>query len=167
MKHALIVALILGSAQMAMGADAPEYELVCRSKAKEVAAETYRGCVVDARTTQIDQLKKDYQEHLRVMKEVYERQLKQLSGVKSSKAAPADQTSANSTLPKKAATKKAIAATSSKLLPKKTVKADSAIEEMNVEVKPSARVNSDDSSLDIPEPTPVEVVPMSEDASAI
>lgn len=162
MKQTLIVALILGVTRMAVGAtEAPEYELICRSKAKEIAAETYRGCVVDARTTQIDQLRKDYQDRLRSMKQDYERQLKQLGSGKSAKASET-----SNALPKKSANKVATV-TTGKMSPKKVMKASDAVEEMNVELKPTARVNSDDSSLDIPEPTPVENVPTSEEGSPI
>jgi hypothetical protein len=63
-------------------------ELTCRAKAKEVAAETYSNCVTEARNTQIDQIRKDYQKQLTDLKAKYDRELKKIGG-KSLTNAPA------------------------------------------------------------------------------
>jgi hypothetical protein len=55
-------------------------ELSCRAKAKEVAAQTYSSCVTDARNTQIDQIRKDYQKQLTDLKAKYDRELKKIGG---------------------------------------------------------------------------------------
>jgi len=64
------------------------FELTCRSKAKEIAAQTYSGCVTDARNTQIEQIRKDYQKQLTDLKAKYDRELKKVGG-KSTNGAPA------------------------------------------------------------------------------
>lgn len=63
-------------------------ELTCRAKAKEIAAQTYSGCVTDARNTQIEQIRKDYQKQLADLKVKYDRELKKIGG-KGLNAAPA------------------------------------------------------------------------------
>jgi len=55
-------------------------ELSCRAKAKEIAAQTYSSCVTDARNTQIDQIRKDYQKQLTELKAKYDRELKKIGG---------------------------------------------------------------------------------------
>lgn len=55
-------------------------ELTCRAKAKEIAAQTYSGCVTDARNTQIDQIRKDYQKQLTELKAKYDAELKKVGG---------------------------------------------------------------------------------------
>lgn len=55
-------------------------ELTCRAKAKEIAAQTYSGCVTEARNTQIDLIRKDYQRQLADLKAKYDRELKKVGG---------------------------------------------------------------------------------------
>ena len=55
-------------------------ELTCRAKAKEIAAQTYSGCVTEARNTQIEQIRKDYQKQLADLKAKYDRELKKIGG---------------------------------------------------------------------------------------
>ncbi len=54
-------------------------EMSCRSKAKELAAETYKGCMTDMRQTQIEQIRKDYKEKLSDLKNHYDNELKKLN----------------------------------------------------------------------------------------
>ncbi|OFZ29669.1 MAG: hypothetical protein A2622_10615 [Bdellovibrionales bacterium RIFCSPHIGHO2_01_FULL_40_29] len=54
-------------------------ELSCRVKAKEIAAETYKGCITEGRQTQIEQIRKDYKEKLSDLKNHYDKQLKELA----------------------------------------------------------------------------------------
>lgn len=142
--------LMSGTLALAQAPEAPEYELVCRVKAKEVAAEAYRGCVTEARTNQIDQLKKDYQEKLRTMKDEYERELKRLSS-------GAAALSTGSATPKKSSKKLATKAKSKS----KATAQKGPVEEMSVELRPAkpARELQDEFQMDVPEPTPVEEVP--------
>lgn len=60
-------------------------ELQCRSKAKEIAAETYRGCITEQKTAQIEEIKKQYQERIRQLKAEYEAELKAAAGNNSKK----------------------------------------------------------------------------------
>lgn len=55
-------------------------ELSCRTKAKEVAAQTYNSCVTDARAVQIEKIRKEYQKQLTELKTKYDRELKKLKG---------------------------------------------------------------------------------------
>lgn len=56
------------------------YELSCRNKAKEIAADTYKGCMTEQRQAQIEQIRKDYKEKLSNLKNHYDKELKKLSG---------------------------------------------------------------------------------------
>ena len=154
--------------------DAPEFEVMCRLKAKDIAAETYRGCVTEARTSQIEDLKKDYQDRLKTMKEDYQNKLKQLSGAKASPSSAM----APALTPAPTGNGKKTAKRSSKLPPKRapmnpggplmtpvtsssaTNAASGNMEEMTVRLRsPAPSPNADESTLDVPEPTPVEDVP--------
>jgi len=55
-------------------------ELTCRSKAKEIAAQTYSSCVTEARNGQIDQIRKEYQKQLADLKAKYDKELKKVGG---------------------------------------------------------------------------------------
>lgn len=63
-----------------------EIETACRIKAKEIAAETYRGCVTDQKNAQIEQIKKEYQDKMAALKSHYEAELKKMAGSKSSES---------------------------------------------------------------------------------
>ncbi len=67
-------------------------ELTCRAKAKEIATHTYSGCVTEARNTQVDQIRKDYQKQLTDLKAKYDRELKKVSGKGFTKATTIKQT---------------------------------------------------------------------------
>jgi len=56
------------------------YEVQCRTKAKEIAAETYKGCMTEQRQAQIEQIRKDYKDKLSKLKNHYDKELKKLSG---------------------------------------------------------------------------------------
>ncbi|MFN7728324.1 MAG: hypothetical protein ACK5P7_04135 [Bdellovibrio sp.] len=125
----------------------PEYELLCRIKAKELAVDMYRGCITTSRTQQIDQLKKEYQDKLRAMKSDYESQIKKLTGTKASSQLPS---------------KKKLSSKVAKLKPEPKAIAprpDGLMEEMTIETKSAPLQSGDESMLDIPEPTPIEDVP--------
>jgi Skp family chaperone for outer membrane proteins len=66
-------------------ASTPSYELACRAKAKEIAAETYRGCVTENKTAEIARLRRDYQEKLKNLKNEYEAEVTKLGAKKSAK----------------------------------------------------------------------------------
>jgi len=54
-------------------------EFMCKTKAKEIAAETYKNCVTDAKQTQVKSLRKEYEEKLSQLKNHYDKELKKLS----------------------------------------------------------------------------------------
>lgn len=57
-------------------------ELTCRAKAKDIAAKAYDSCFTEARTQQIEQIRKEYQKQLADLKAKYDRELKKVSGKK-------------------------------------------------------------------------------------
>lgn len=103
------------------------YELSCRAKAKEIAADTYRTCITENKSAEIDRLKKDYKERLRNLKDEYEVEVAKL-GLKKSK--------------------KSVTNSHHKNQPN-----DSDV----IETRKSKTVDSDDSQMDLPEPIPVEL----------
>jgi hypothetical protein len=72
--------LVLTFFAVSAGAQQSSMELTCRAKAKEIAAQTYSSCVTEARNTQIDQIRKDYQKQLNDLKAKYDRELKKVGG---------------------------------------------------------------------------------------
>jgi Zn-dependent metalloprotease len=121
----LLVSFVTLSLQAHSAAEMSSQEISCRAKAKEVAAETYRGCVSEYKNAEVDRLRKNYQKKLKALKENYEREIDTLSGEKSS--------------PK---TKKTLSAKRS--------------ETVEVKESTSAPALSDESTMDLPEPVPVE-----------
>ena len=57
------------------GSKAAEIEATCRVEAKKAATETYRGCVSEKKSAQLDALKKAYDERLQALKRQYEQEL--------------------------------------------------------------------------------------------
>lgn len=55
------------------------FELMCRNRAKEVAAETYKGCVTENKQTQIKEVRKEYEQELAAVKNRFENKLKKIS----------------------------------------------------------------------------------------
>lgn len=70
-----------------------EIELTCRAKAKEIAVETYNGCVTDARQSRIQEIRDEYKAKLAEMKNHYDTELKKISGGKSGKGSKAEKPS--------------------------------------------------------------------------
>ena len=88
-------------AQVSPTSQAPSSsELTCRSKAKEIAAQTYSSCVTESRNTQIDQIRKDYQKQLADLKAKYDKELKKVGG-KGSALSEANEVSKATTKPGK------------------------------------------------------------------
>jgi Skp family chaperone for outer membrane proteins len=81
MKIQILILLLPLSAFAA----AQSYELACRAKAKEIAAETYRGCVTENKTAEIERLRRDYQSKLKNLKDEYEAEVVRLGAKKVSK----------------------------------------------------------------------------------
>ena len=107
-------------------------ELSCRAKAKEVAAESYKGCVTEFKNAELDRLHKSYQKKLKALKDNYEKEVETLSG---------EQTPAVKTKVRKSA------------------KSNRTQSEDVIEAKAQAPQEStapDESKMDLPEPVPVE-----------
>jgi|GEM_PF-6944448 len=73
----LLTILILSRESLAAK---PEYEILCRAKAKETAADIYKSCVDDHRSSQIENLKREYQDRLKAIKDDYEKELSGIAG---------------------------------------------------------------------------------------
>ena len=54
---------------------------MCRNKAKELAADSYKGCMTEYRQSQLDQIRKEYKEELSHLKNQYDKKLKKISGL--------------------------------------------------------------------------------------
>lgn len=72
-----VIYFILGSTAFAQNSSV---ELICRSKAKEVAAETYKGCVTELKQAQIEKIRTDYQSKLKELKDYYDGELRRVNG---------------------------------------------------------------------------------------
>lgn len=167
MKHTLsvTVAFMIFALGSLGWAQSESYELTCRAKAKEIAAETYRGCITENKKVHIEQLRSDYQQRLKAIKDEYDQEVKKLTGQS------ADSVDKNTQIEGKNSTKntnppankkysKKILAKKSLLPAKKKVEknlpvSDMSTEEVSVQLRPSME-QQDDSSMDIPEPVPVE-----------
>ncbi len=62
-------------------------ELTCKAQAKEVALQTYQGCVTEARKGQMDSIRKEYSAKLTELKEHYNKELKKAAGKEAGKEA--------------------------------------------------------------------------------
>lgn len=145
----LLGLMTASSVALAQNQQPPDYELLCRIKAKEAAAESYRGCVTNSRAQHIDQLKKEYQDKLRAMKNEYESELKRLAPTKST----------SSPMPSKKQPGKKMAKLKPGAKPEPIAKPEGTMEDITVETKNTMVPTADESMLDIPEPTPIEDVP--------
>jgi hypothetical protein len=132
------------SAPMSIRSSA-EIENSCRAKSKEIALETYRGCVTDTKTAQIEQVRRQYKVKLLALKAYYENELKKMNN-QSAKAAPV---AAAAPAPAQPAVASAVQTQS----------------EVQVQLKPATSVNVDDENVapaadesapDMPEPIPVQ-----------
>ncbi len=147
-------------------AEAPAFELQCRQKAKEVAAETYRGCVTENRKVQIEQLKNDYQQKLKSLKDEYEGEIKKMSGSRrnSEGSANVNAPAASSSVVVSAPVAKKSSRTTTRSSALRSLPSKSTSDDMNVRLHSQAH---DDSSMDIPEPIPVESAPAADSDSGV
>jgi hypothetical protein len=70
---------VFGIASTAWSAQGGSIELMCRNKAKEIAAETYKNCVTDVKQSQVRSLRKEYEDKLAALKSHYDGELKKIS----------------------------------------------------------------------------------------
>jgi hypothetical protein len=137
------------------------YELTCRAKAKEIAAETYRACVTENRNAEIEKLRKDYQERLRSLKQDYEKDIDQLNEKNDRASEKTNKTKALKKNDPRVEPKSEI-----RTLKQPTLEARASVNRLStpthLPVTEIARnqigraVLTDDSVMDIPEPIPVE-----------
>ena len=77
--------LLLALASQAGAASSGSVEFMCKAKAKEIAAETYKGCVTENKQVQVERIRKEYQAKLAELKNQYNSELKELAPKKSGK----------------------------------------------------------------------------------
>lgn len=136
------------------------YELTCRAKAKEVAAETYKNCVSENRTAQLEQVRKDYQQKLKLLKEDYEKEIQKLSTKKPESTNTLKQTpSVGTPVTTKTQPAPKVIAKNTRGLPAKKI-TEKSPDDMTMQLKPvTTAPMTDDSVMDLPEPIPVENMP--------
>jgi hypothetical protein len=78
MPYSFIVFLSLSGFVLSATAES-SFEVMCRNQAKEIAAETYKNCITENRQTQIDQIRKEYQQKISELKSHYDGELKKVS----------------------------------------------------------------------------------------
>lgn len=93
--------ILLAIASQATAAGTNSIEFMCKAKAKEIAAETYKGCVVENKQAQVERIRKEYQTKLAELKNQYNSELKQLSPKKAGKASAALDTNTTTEMPAK------------------------------------------------------------------
>jgi len=176
MKSAIVFSSLIFGSMLAQAQESSsirssgEIEMSCRIKAKEVAAETYRGCVTEQKNGQIEQIKKEYAAKLQALKAHYEQELKKMNGSKakaeesSESVAPIEKIDSAAVKAPSKKSKSPVASSPKKLASKKTaVVSKSEVTEMTVQLKQAPGTPmSDESMMDLPEPIPVEDVPLSE-----
>lgn len=87
--------ILLAMASQASAAGTNSIEFMCKAKAKEIAAETYRGCVTENKQAQVERIRKEYQTKLAELKNQYNSELKQLSPKKPGKSTAVTETNAS------------------------------------------------------------------------
>jgi hypothetical protein len=70
---------ILSISNSSMAASGTSFELMCRNKAKEIAAETYNNCVTENKQSQLKEVRSDYEQELAAVKKRFEAKLKKIS----------------------------------------------------------------------------------------
>ncbi len=93
--------ILLAIASQATAAGTNSIEFMCKAKAKEIAAETYKGCVVENKQAQVERIRKEYQTKLAELKNQYNSELKQLSPKKTGKASAALDANTTTEMPAK------------------------------------------------------------------
>jgi hypothetical protein len=79
--------IFLALASQAHAANAQSIEFMCKAKAKEIAAETYKGCITENKQAQVERIRTEYQAKLAELKNQYNSELKQLSPKKRGQSA--------------------------------------------------------------------------------
>jgi hypothetical protein len=83
LKYSMAIVSLISVSAFAQESDG---EFMCKTKAKEIAAETYRNCITESRNSKIDQIRDEYKSKLAALKNHYESELKSLTGETGSKS---------------------------------------------------------------------------------
>lgn len=87
-KNSIFNKIVLGSFLLAPLFSSASFESIdseCRVQAKEAALNAYQGCVKEARSQKIDDIRKEYQSKLNELKNYYDTELKKLTPSKDEK----------------------------------------------------------------------------------
>lgn len=148
-----------------------DFELSCRAQAKEIATKTYQTCMTENRSARLEEIRKEYQNQVKELKAKYELEINKLAGANKSKNAKTAAKPSPSKSVKSASKSNGKSAKPSVLAeknPEMTVNMKPAddspslaneISEANItedqKVIPLGPSSSDESVMDIPEPTPM------------
>lgn len=91
---------ILSVSQSVMAAAGTSFELMCRNKAKEIAAETYNNCVTENKQSQLKEVRNEYEQELAAVKKRFEAKLKKISKGETVKASTAQAASSDDRIEK-------------------------------------------------------------------
>lgn len=69
-------------------------EVMCRSKAKEIALQTYQNCVTEEKTSRLQDLKSRYKARMSEVKDEFQRELDEINGKQAAAKAPKKTTKA-------------------------------------------------------------------------
>jgi hypothetical protein len=84
---ALTLTLFVGS--FATAQTTTSTDITCRTKAKDVAAQAYAACMGSSQTSQLEQVRKEYQKQLAELKSHYDQELKKIGASRTTPATPA------------------------------------------------------------------------------
>lgn len=76
----VVITLLLQSNNTLAASGSGSIEFMCKAKAKEVAAETYSGCINDNKQAELERIRKEYQAELAKVKAKYNSELQSLGG---------------------------------------------------------------------------------------
>lgn len=77
--NTVILLGILSISNSSMATSGTSFELMCRNKAKEIAAETYNNCVTENKQSQLREVRSEYEQELAALKKRMDAKLKKIS----------------------------------------------------------------------------------------
>ncbi len=75
----IIVVLYAYTQSVSAASAGSSTDLLCRNKAKEIAAETYKSCITESKQAQVSSLRDEYKTELAEVKNRYDEKLKMIS----------------------------------------------------------------------------------------
>jgi hypothetical protein len=82
----LTLTLFVGS--LAAAQTTTSTDITCRTKAKDVAAQAYATCMGSSQTSQLEQIRKEYQKQLAELKSHYDQELKKIGASRATSTTP-------------------------------------------------------------------------------